>query len=107
MSSWSRIVSVSATNLDAPALVTPARLTKLLVRYSNATVCPAVMTAGHTVAFEYLTSNFVNLAGVTSAGASRFVADTDTIRLQDDIVLQGLTWRWLKKKGFAYAEDFK
>lgn len=65
-----------------------------------------VMTAGHTVAFEYVTSNFVNLAGVTSAGASRFAADTDTIRLQDDIVLQGLSWRWLKAKGFAYAEDF-
>lgn len=64
------------------------------------------MSAGHTIAFEYITSNFVNLAGVTSAGASRFAADTDTIRLQDDLVLAGLTWRWLKKKGFAYAEDF-
>lgn len=64
------------------------------------------LTAGHTIAFEYVTSNFINLAGVTTAGASRFVADTDTIRLQDDIVLQGMLWRWLKKKGFAYAEDF-
>src|SRR5258706_4239918 len=65
-----------------------------------------VMTAGHIVAFEYITSNYINLAGVTTNGASRFVADTDTIRLQDDIVLQGMMWRWLKKKGFAYAEDF-
>jgi hypothetical protein len=64
------------------------------------------LTVGHTIAFEYITSNFVNLAGVTSAGASRFVNDTDTIRLQDDIVLAGMTWRWLKTKGFAYAEDF-
>jgi hypothetical protein len=64
------------------------------------------LTAGHTIAFEYITSNFINLAGVTSAGASRFVNDTDTIRLQDDLVLAGLNWRWLKTKGFAYAEDF-
>ena len=64
------------------------------------------LTAGHTIAFEYLTSNFVNLAGVVTNGASRFVNDSDTIRLQDDIVLQGLLWRWLKTKGFAYAEDF-
>lgn len=64
------------------------------------------LTVAHTIAFEYITSNFVNLAGVTSAGASRFVNDTDTIRLQDDIVLAGMSWRWLKTKGFAYAEDF-
>jgi len=64
------------------------------------------LTAGHTVAFEYITSNFINLLGVTTSGASRFANDTDTIRLQDDIVLAGMTWRWLKTKGFAYAEDF-
>jgi len=64
------------------------------------------LTAGHTVAFEYITSNFINLLGVATSGASRFANDTDTIRLQDDIVLAGMTWRWLKTKGFAYAEDF-
>src|SRR5258706_7561451 len=35
------------------------------------------MTAGHTVAFEYITSNFVNLAGVTSAGAAPLPAGPD------------------------------
>jgi hypothetical protein len=59
--------------------------------------------AGQTVAFEYLTE-FWGLTGTTPM--KLFVTNDDTIRLTDEIVLKGLEWRWLKKKGFAYAEDF-
>lgn len=61
---------------------------------------------GHTIAFEYKTNFWCNLAGVLANGAETFQNDTDTIRLKDDIVLAGLEWRWLKAKGLAYAEDF-
>jgi hypothetical protein len=62
--------------------------------------------AGHTMALEYITDNWVALQGVAANGARLFANDTDTVRLKDDIVLLGLRWRWLKTKGFAYAEDF-
>lgn len=74
-------------------------------RGDNLLIVPAP-TAGHTMVLEYITNNWVALAGVLANGARLFVNDTDTVRLQDDIVLQGLKWRWLRQKGFAYAEDF-
>lgn len=64
------------------------------------------LAVGHTIAFEYITDNWVALAGIPANGARLFANDTDTVRLKDDIVLQGLKWRWLRQKGFAYAEDF-
>jgi hypothetical protein len=65
-----------------------------------------VAAAGHTIAFEYQTSNWCSLHGVLTNGAALFVNDDDTMRLPGDIVLAGLEWRWLKEKGLAYAEDF-
>lgn len=64
------------------------------------------LTVGHTIAFEYITDNWVALHGVAANGARLFVNDDDTVRLKDDIVLAGLEWRWLAAKGLAYAEDF-
>lgn len=61
---------------------------------------PAV---GQTIAFEYVTFNWC-LNGVTPAKV--FVADTDTILLDEDLVSAGLKWRWKKEKGLTYAEDF-
>lgn len=65
-----------------------------------------VLTAGHTISFEYLTNNYIAPHGVAANGARLFVNDDDTVRLNDDIVLAGLEWRWLAAKGLAYAEDF-
>lgn len=60
-------------------------------------------TAGHTVAFEYVTNNWC-LNGSTPS--SVFVADGDTLLLAESLVAAGLKWRWKKEKGLAYAEDF-
>lgn len=68
-------------------------------------ITPA-LAVGHTIVFEYITDNWVALLGVPANGARLFANDSDTVRLKDDIVLQGLKWRWLRQKGFAYAEDF-
>lgn len=61
--------------------------------------------AGHTWAFEYVSSNFIRATG---AGAyyQTFLADTDEILLPHDIVMADLEWRWNKAKGLTYAEDF-
>lgn len=63
-------------------------------------------TAGHTWYFEYVSQNWILGAdGVTYK--KRFTLDTDTILIPEDLVLQGLRWRWKKEKGFEYAEDFR
>lgn len=69
---------------------------------ANLLITPAP-TAGQTVAFEYVTDNWV-LNGTTPAAA--FVADTDTILIPESVVLAGLKWRWKKEKGLDYAQDF-
>jgi hypothetical protein len=63
-----------------------------------------VPPAAHSMAFEYVTKNWVLQAGTTPAAG--FAGDTDVIRLPDEICLMGLRWRWKKEKGLAYAEDF-
>lgn len=62
--------------------------------------------ASHTWAFEYLSKNWILSAdGLTYK--QYFTLDTDTILLPEELVLQGLRWRWKKEKGLEYAEDFR
>lgn len=61
--------------------------------------------AGLNFYFEYVSKNWI--VGVDTVRKSRFTLDTDSILLPDDLVLQGLTWRWKAEKGFEYAEDFR
>jgi hypothetical protein len=62
-------------------------------------------TAGHSWYFEYVSENWILGADGTTY-KKRFTLDTDTILIPEDLVLQGLRWRWLREKGFAYAELF-
>lgn len=55
--------------------------------------------------FEYVSKNWILAADGTTYKA-RFTADTDTMLLEEDLLLQGLRWRWKKEKGLEYAEDF-
>ena len=60
--------------------------------------------AGQTVAFEWISKNWVTLAaGGTS---STWAADADTGLLDEEIMTQGIIWRWKEAKGLAYAEDY-
>jgi len=62
-------------------------------------------TAGLTWAFEYVSKNWIQDA----AGANDsqyFNYDTDVPILPEELLLLGLRWRWLKEKGFEYAESF-
>ncbi|HQR41319.1 MAG TPA: hypothetical protein PLX97_01515, partial [Gemmatales bacterium] len=62
--------------------------------------------AGESWYFEYVSKNWISdAAGVNFY--ERFTADTNIILLPDNLVLQGLRWRWKKEKGFDYAEDFR
>ncbi|MDZ7355874.1 MAG: hypothetical protein ONB55_22365 [candidate division KSB1 bacterium] len=62
-------------------------------------------TAGQSCYFEYVSRMWcTNSAGTTYR---RNVADdTDLVLLDDELILAGLEWRWLRKKGLNYAEEF-
>lgn len=56
---------------------------------------------GQTCAYEYSTKNWVN-------GDKAYMdADTDTSRIDDEVIILGIIWRFLKAKGFDYAEAFQ
>jgi hypothetical protein len=62
-------------------------------------------TAGHTCYFEYIS----NCWSTDSTGATyqrNVASDTDLVLLDDEAMLAGLEWRWLRKKGLSYAEEF-
>lgn len=60
--------------------------------------------AGQTAAFEYMSGNWCQSSGGT--GQSAWEADTDTGILDEDLMTLGLKWRFLRSKGFDYAEEF-
>ncbi len=60
-------------------------------------------TAGETIAFEWVSKNWVT----TSTGTSScWTADSDTGLLDEQIMTQGVIWRWKAAKGLEYSEDF-
>ena len=63
-----------------------------------------IPAAGNTCAFEYVSKYWVN----TSVGgfSGSWTNDDDTTVLDEDIVVNGLVWRWKAAKGLDYAEDF-
>ncbi len=59
-------------------------------------------TLGENIRYEYITSKWILQAGTTAA--TTFSADTDTFRFDEHLLTLGVVWRWLKEKGFDYAE---
>ena len=74
------------------------------IRGGNFIVIP-VMTAGQTVAFEWISKNWCQSSVGTAQSA--WASDTDTGKLDEDIMSSGVLWRWKKAKGLDYAEDFQ
>lgn len=63
-------------------------------------------TAGQTIATEYHSKNWCENNTATST-YSAWNADTDVGLLPEDIMRQGLVWRWKQSKNFDYAEDYR
>jgi len=59
--------------------------------------------AGQTCAFEYQSRAWVNTASGTS---DTWTSDTDTPKLDGQLLVLGIIWRWRASKGLDYAEDF-
>lgn len=59
--------------------------------------------AGQTCAFEYQSRAWVTTTGGTS---DTWVTDTDTTKIDGQLIVLGVIWRWKAAKGLDYAEDY-
>ncbi len=60
--------------------------------------------ADQEIAYEYITKNWCLSAGSTPQ--SDWIVDTDTYRLNDESMVQGIVWRFKKSKGLAWNDDY-
>ena len=58
---------------------------------------------GKTIAFEYISKYWVETAGGTAKGS--FTLDDDVSVLDEELLTQGLVWRFRKAKGLEYQTD--
>lgn len=59
-----------------------------------------------TVRYEYRSSGLTETSGGTLQ-SDKYVADTDVALIDEDIILLGIKWRFLKSHGLPYAEEFR
>lgn len=59
---------------------------------------------GKIIAYEYVSSYWVEDVGSTAKGS--FTVDTDTGILDEELLTLGLIWRFKKAKGLVWQEDF-
>lgn len=60
-------------------------------------------TAGDEIAMEYASKNWCQSSGGTPQSA--WAADSDTGKLDENLMTLGLVWRFQQSKGFAYADN--
>lgn len=58
------------------------------------------------ITYEYISNALTQTSGGTLQ-SDKFLADTDTSLLDEDLITLGLKWRFLKTKGFPYSEEFE
>lgn len=64
-----------------------------------------VPSAGDEYAFEYISNQWV--LSTDQEPKTAFTADSDTSVLDEELITLGVIWRFLKAKGFDYAESFR
>lgn len=98
-----RPLSAQQWQLEKSAVVT-GPYEEFRIRGNVLLMIPAP-TSGDVVAFEYISKNWTT----DSNGANpsdRWNADTDLTILDEELILLGIKWRWLKAKNLDYAEEF-
>lgn len=59
---------------------------------------------GETIAYEYISNKWCQSSGLVAQAA--WAADTDTAKLDEELITQGIVWRFKKAKGLEWKEDF-
>jgi len=70
--------------------------------YQNKVRFYTTPTAAYTMAYEYVSRNWVIADGDTTPSKSLFSEDDDTCIYPDDVMLLGLRYRWLSAKGLDF-----
>lgn len=76
---------------------------KFYVRNNKMYLVPVPEEDGDVVAFDYYSNGWCASSGGTVQ--SRWAADTDTYKLDEDCFVQGMKWRFLRAKGLDYAQE--
>jgi hypothetical protein len=64
-------------------------------------------TASQSVFFEYISKNWVDTSGGTTANADKFSGDSQTTVLDEELITLGIVWRFLKMKGLSWEQQFQ
>ena len=74
----------------------------------NSLLLAPTPTADDSYVYEYMSTYWVATAAATTTPAqSGWLQDTDVGVLPEDLLTLGLVWRFLRAKGFDYAEQFR
>lgn len=67
---------------------------------------PTPSTTGDTIAFEYLSSYWVDTDADGVGESAAWTADSDTALLDEELITMGVVWRALRINGLPYEEEF-
>lgn len=76
------------------------------IQRGNAVLLTGTLAAGQTIAFEYISKN-IGLATDGTTERSAFTDDADTTYFDDELVISGTVWRYLKAEGRDYSEEYR
>lgn len=65
-----------------------------------------VPTAGDSMAYEYISKYWCTDATETTPAAA-WASDDDIGLLDEELMTLGIVWRWMRAKGFDYAEALR
>ena len=63
-------------------------------------------TVGQSVNFEYVSKNWVDESGGTTADADKFTGDAQTSVIDEELITRGVVWRFLKLKGLPFDQQY-
>lgn len=73
----------------------------------NSLLLAPIPSAGDTYAFEYVSTYWSTAAAGTAGTQTTWMVDTDIGVLPEELMTDGLVWRFKKSKGLDYAEEFR
>lgn len=76
------------------------------IQRGNSVLFAGTMSSGDTIAFEYITKNIGMSSAGTPAELAAFTNDNDTTFFDDELLISGIVWRYLKAERQDYSEEF-
>lgn len=69
---------------------------------------PTPTVTGDTIAFDYYSKNWIYTASATTpANVEAWTHDNDTSRLDEDLLVLSLKWRFLQSKGMPFEPEYR